>query len=575
MENPEGAHTGIVRLSNGTKIHPFLLKILQKRGLLKQREIIEFLEPKLSALPDPNLIQDMDKAVDLIVSALEKEMSIVIWGDYDVDGTTATALLLRFFTLTGHKDVRYHIPSRLQDGYGLNRKGLKTLAEENDRKKLLITVDNGISSHDEIDFAGELGFSCIVTDHHTPKDKKVSAVAVLNPKQNDCNFPDKNLAGVGVAFYLCIAVRKQLSQNGFYSSRGIQPPNLKQLLDLVALGTIADMVPLDGVNRILVKSGFEVLSSRNSLGITALCDETGIDCNHICSEDVSFQLAPKINAAGRIGSAEKAVELFLAKNNQEAKILAAELVDCNNRRKSINVSELQNAQRIIEKKNLSDRNALIIAGNFHIGVAGIISANITEEYGKPSVVLCLQEDGILKGSARSVPNVNLFECLLDCENLLIGFGGHPMAGGLSMEEKMLTAFSDAFEKAVHNQSKGLVHRSALQAEHDMCVHDLFSDNFLEQLHLLEPFGESNPQLIICDPDINFSQIKPVGVDKSHLRFRFGNGPSGINGVGFNLGKKLALCREKGKKKIYYTPTINSFRGKRNWEIRVLDVESSN
>ncbi len=559
-----------IQLSDGTVVNSFILSILKKRGLRSEIEIKEFLDPKLADLPDPFLMLDMGKAVDILEGAIENGHEIIIWGDYDVDGTTAIAVLYQFLALTGHKEIKYYIPNRLQDGYGLNKKELKNLKNTAFPEQILVTVDNGIASFAEIEYAKELGFTCIVTDHHIPSESRVSADAVVNPKQDSCPFPDKNLAGVGLAFYLVIAVRSRLIKNGYFN-KGRKVPNLKQLLDLVAIGTVADMVPLSGVNRILVKAGLESIASQNNFGISSLCYQTNVSPKHIRSEDISFQLGPKINAVGRLGNAGKAVELFLSENKKDAARLASEMIDANTRRKSKNTADLQIAINMIITEKMDQKSCLVVAGDFHVGVAGIVASNLTEDYGKPSVVLCRQDDGIFKGSARSIPGVNLYKVLEECSAFLLGFGGHKMAGGMSLNESELASFKNQFNSSVHKQSNGVVHIKKSEADCDMKISELFKREILEQLNLLEPFGETNPPLIIRDSCVHFEKISAVGEGKDHLRFIFRDGTEKINGIGFWLGKKIDLCREKRNKEMFYTLTVNSFRGKRTWEVRVIDV----
>ncbi|MBU1232228.1 MAG: single-stranded-DNA-specific exonuclease RecJ [Proteobacteria bacterium] len=562
----------LFRLADGTLLAPFIGSILHQRGIIGQGAMRSFLEPKLQDLPSPFLMKDMQQAVKIIERAISENQEILIWGDYDVDGTTATALLFTFFQALGHKSIRFHIPNRLTEGYGLNRKSLLELSKVTKSKnRVLITVDNGISAFDEVLFAQELGYITIVTDHHTPSQARVSADAVLNVKQQDCNFPDKDLSGVGMAFYLAMGIRSHLGQRNFFKdSKGI--PNLKSLLDLVAIGTIADMVPLLGINRLLVKAGMETIAQGTNHGLTALCRQTNIDSNRIRSEDISFQLAPKINAVGRLGNAKKAVELFLSNTRKEATVLANELVEDNKRRRHISLKEYQKAQKQRIKSGQEDDSSIVVAGGYHVGVAGIVAANLTEEFGKPTVILCECEGDLLKGSARSVPGVNLYQALEECSEVLLTYGGHEMAGGMALEAKKLPVFKKLFDDAVFKQTQGQSYKKSIEADCDLEIAELFTGNMLDQLYLLEPFGEGNPQLNFRDLDARIERISAIGDGKEHLRFSFINGKSRINGVGFGLGNKIKEYRGKGVKEILYTPTINFFKGRSKWEVRVSKVE---
>ena len=351
-----------VKLDGGRPLNPFIEQLLSNRGICGNDNIKTFLEPKLKDLPDPFLLKDMDRAVKLIKDCIDGEFQFLIWGDYDVDGTTATALLLLFFRSIGC-DAVYHIPNRLKDGYGIQKQGLKHITKGRDPlKTLIITVDNGISAHAAVEFAKQSGYKIIVTDHHLPPALKVGADAVINPSQPSCLFPDKTLAGVGVAFYLAMATRSYLVKSGYFKSTS-NIPNLKKLLDLVAIGTVADMVPLKSTNRILVKAGLEALAKKGNIGLTALCKKNSLDISCIRSEDISFQLAPKINAAGRLGEAEKAVELFLSTEKSGAVLLAKQLIANNERRRSINIEDFEKAKIELGNEQKNDIPMLPVLGD--------------------------------------------------------------------------------------------------------------------------------------------------------------------------------------------------------------------
>jgi single-stranded-DNA-specific exonuclease len=559
------------RLGDGTIIDPLIAKILAQRNVNGQESIRKFLHPKLQELPSPHLMKDMELAVTIIGDAVKRGVPILIFGDYDVDGTTATALLILFFQGIGCK-ADYYIPNRLSEGYGLQEKSLRKLSMGSEHtEKVLITVDNGISAHEAVQVAGELGYRTIITDHHTPPSLRVSADAVLNPKQTGCSFPDKNLAGVGVAFYLAMGVRSHLTRSGYFSSQQ-KAPNLKVLLDLVAIGTVADMVPLSGINRTLVKAGLETLALTLNYGLTELCRQTNLDCSYIRSEDISFQLAPKINAAGRLGQADKAIGLFLAKSKKEAREIAGDLVRNNDIRKNININDFDKAQDEVDSSSYGCPNSTIVAGTYHIGVAGIVASNLVEKYHKPSVVLCNQDECVLRGSARSVPGVDLYGALEDCKDVLLGFGGHSMAGGMSLLQSNLENFRKRFDEAVYRQNKGVIAEREHFVDADIQIADLFSRTILFQMHLLEPFGQGNPQPIFRDTVTRLKEITPIGKDKAHLRLSFYNGRTTIKGIAFGLGKLAGKCRSSKAREIHYTPSINFFRGKRSWQARVTKIE---
>lgn len=563
-----------IKLSNGNVLDPFVVNLLGKRGVIGQQAVSTFLEPKLADLPSPFIMKGMSTAVGIIEKAIQEKQNILIWGDYDVDGTTATSLLLKFFEYIGC-NAEYYIPNRLTEGYGLQEKGLIKISKNKDtRNTVLITVDNGISATKAVELAKHLGYKVIITDHHTPPSEEVSADAILNPKQSDCQFPAKNLAGVGVAFYLAMGVRSHLNNKHFFDKTKSKP-NLKLLLDLVAIGTVADMVPLHGINRILVRAGMETLAKKSNEGLTALCRANNLDPGFIRSEDISFQLAPKINAAGRLGDADKAINLFLVKDKKESKGIARDLVKNNELRKNINISDFDKAVHDLKDIDIASRFSIFVSGDYHIGVAGIVASSLVEKYEKTSIVLCKSPNGIYRGSARSVPGIDLHLALEECSELLLGFGGHRMAGGMTIDEEHLVEFMMLFDKMICKQSSGRSEDSEEQIDADIEIAKLFKSSILRQLHLFEPFGQGNPQLIFRDTKASLYDITPIGKDKNHLRLSFGANGQEVNtrikGIAFGFGTYAGDCRIRKEKEIYYTPSMNFFRGKRNWQVRVINI----
>jgi len=567
-------HKDSIRLSDGTELDSFVVRLLGNRGILGQENISKFLEPKLNDLPNPFLMNGMDKAVLIIEQAINEKQPILIWGDYDVDGTTATSLLLKFFATLGC-EAEFYIPNRLSEGYGLKENGLRGITNSNHQNnKVLITVDNGISAHNAVKLASELGYKTIITDHHTPPPIAVAADAILNPGQNTCSFPAKNLAGVGVAFYLAMGIRSHLLKNNFFvESKKI--PNLKELLDLVTVGTIADMVPLHGINRILVRAGMETMSRQENKGLTALCRACNLDPGFIRSEDISFQIAPKINAAGRLGDANKAVNLFLAKTKKEGREIAKDLVNKNESRKNINISDFDKAIHDIESSIPSSDYSVIVNGKYHIGVAGIVASNLVEKYKKPSFVLCKDSNGGYRGSGRSIPGIDLYLALESCSKVLLNFGGHKMAGGLSIQAKNIHIFKELFDLSICNQSGGKFIDSTDTVDAEIEIIKLFKKSILRQLYLFEPFGQGNPQLIFRDTKPRFLEITPIGKDKNHLRIRFSGKDNSKNhtvkGIAFGFGAFADKCLTANDTEVLYSPSINFFRGKRSWQARVTSI----
>jgi single-stranded-DNA-specific exonuclease len=559
-------------LNDGTTINPLIVAMLKKRGISSQEEISKYLEPQLKDLPPPSDMADLQKASILVGDAIINNHPILIWGDYDVDGTTATALLLRFLKAVRHKNTDFHIPNRLVEGYGLQSESLCKIASDKDLdNKILITVDNGISAHKAVEQAKRLGYKVIITDHHTPPEKSVAADAILNPRQVHCNFSGKNLAGVGVAFYLIIGVRGYLQKKNYFN-KTIKTPNLKQFLDLVAIGTVADMVALDETNRILVRAGLETIADKTNPGIYSLCTKMNLDCSFLRSEDISFQIAPKINAAGRLGFAERAVSLLMCNYMSEADSLCDQLIKANEERKNITLNNFSKAINNIKNSFANQKNCIVVSGDFHIGVAGIVASNLVEKYEKPAIVLCKQENGVQKGSARSVEGINLYEALSVCHTLLEGFGGHAMAAGMSLRTENVKQFAVMFDSAVSAQYSNQIEPGVSITEEAISVEKLFKEKVLKQLLLLEPHGVGNPQPIFLDSKVCFTNIKQIGSDKSHLKMDVTSGLSVINSIGFGIGELYQKCQRERPIRFLYSPSLNHFRGKRSWQARIVEIK---
>jgi single-stranded-DNA-specific exonuclease len=563
-----------VFLKDGTPVDRLIVKMLNKRGLHSTKEINRYLEPQLTELPKPELMLDLEKAAAIIGNAIIQKGPILIWGDYDVDGTTATALLLLFFKKLGHKQVEYYIPNRLSEGYGLQSESLEKLSNKKTLENpVLITVDNGISAHSAVKTAKNLGYKIVVTDHHTPPEIKVGANAILNPKQPDCDFPGKNLAGVGVAFYLAIGIRTYLQSKAYFEKR-IPLPNMKQFLDLVAIGTVADMVVLDETNRILVRAGLETVAAKTNPGVEALCVRNNLDSSLLRSEDISFQIAPKINATGRLGNAEMAVRLLTTCSQREADKLCAHLIRSNEIRKSITLNDLSKAIYKIEGLDTSCPHSIVVTGDFNIGVAGIVASNLVDKYNKPTVILCEQRGSVYKGSARSIEGIDLHNILEQCKGSLISFGGHAMAAGMSIKETELHNFKVGFDNAIltMKQNSRVIVPADKQEEVSVCK--LFEERILKQLLLLEPHGPGNPQPVFVDQTSSIEDIRRIGSDKSHLKLTVSSGTSVINAIAFGMGELYEKCTSKHIRQIVYSPATNFFRGKRSWQARVVCIQFS-
>jgi len=568
------------RLAAERKLHPVIVKLLAQRGYQGHNEIVAFLEPRLADLPHPLMMKGMKEAASMVGNAVVNKTPILIWGDYDVDGTTGTALLFSFFQSLG-VNATYIIPNRISHGYGLHHDLLRELAPSNpENGKLLITVDCGISANEEILAAREMGYQVIVTDHHEPPAGSCAAHAVLNPKQANCDFPTEELAGVGVAFYLACGIRLHLRENGFFSSERPEP-DVRELLDLVALGTIADMVPLGQVNRILVKGGIRKIERLSNPGIRAMLTVTGLVngqqriIGNIGTEDISFLLAPMINAAGRLANAQLAVQLLLSRDLNQAMPLAQELLSLNNSRKEISQDVFNRALALRQAQDETG-NCCIIKGAFHSGVIGIVASRLVEALGVPTLLFSEEKDGqgrlLLKGSGRSVPGINLHSALEQCSELLVSYGGHAMAAGMSVLPKKFDAFrsklSNEIKKREYQTDLAKILTIDLEAEID----EITSTACGYQLQLLEPFGPENKSPVFVAKKSRIAEMKTIGSDKAHLIMTLERNGLTSKGIAFNMGSLLNEYHQDETPQIAYSPMVNRYRDKQTWEARVTGIQ---
>lgn len=522
------------------RIPPQLGEILYQRGIATLAELRDFLFPQLSMLPGPDSMQGMDRAVACIVELCGSGKPIFIHGDYDVDGITATALLVAFFRETGMGAVHWYIPNRLEEKYGLSKSSIDRLTALHDCRRggVLITVDCGISAVEEVAYARSLGLQVIVTDHHEPQKLLPEADAILNPKQAGCAFPFSQLSGAGVAFFLAMALRRAMTARDFFAAGNA--PNLKKYLDLVALGTVADVVPLVGINRILVRAGLEVLSAKDRYGVFSLCENCGLRDLPVQAEDIAFKLAPRINAAGRLGQPHHGVNLLLATSREQARNSARILEELNSERKRLELETLDNVLEKCEVQSQVGWSGLsVYDGKCHPGVAGILASRIVERFNKPAIVFtdASRNDAgqFIKGSGRSVPGTNLFEVLQRCSPWIEQFGGHAMAVGLTIAKADLDSFAMAF----HEQIMGLKTligekgESRIRADYHVQESSLLTEDFFRAMQLLQPCGEGNPEPVFLMTGARIFQPRNL---KGHLGFQIRPGCNGetVSGIGFHL-----------------------------------------
>ncbi len=550
------------------QIHPTIKEHLRRQGFTTDQDIHHFLFPMLADLPSPFLMKDMERAADLVAEAIHEQASIIIWGDYDVDGITATALLLLFFKKLSIA-VDYHIPNRLSEGYGLNKEIISEIAERNKGRKLLITVDCGISNQDEIAHAQSLGFTVVVSDHHQPPEKEVKADAVLNPKQRSCDFPYKELSGVGVAFYFASAIRSKLRNIKDVLSKTCEF-NMKSFMGLVMLGTIADLVPLTGINRILVRAGMESLVHDPIDGIIALLETLGLSKANLNAETISFQIAPVINAAGRLGDPDIALKT-LTGTGSEAKRFARNLVTLNSRRKKIGTENLETALAICRSMTTEGLKALVIKGVFHEGLLGITASRLVEKYNVPALVCCSdKKNAYLKGSARAPENFDLYSVLSSCSRFLVKFGGHRAAAGFSMRSEHFAAFAKTFNDLAALEFFNKQHHNSTLARKFLTlpVSEAFNPELLENLAQLEPLGEGNPKPIFVDADVRFVSKKHFGTNGEHIRGMLRGRFENIPFIGFNVGRNLIGYNENDEISITYSHMMDTYNNSTSWKVRI-------
>ena len=509
-------------------ISPITAQILINRGHVEPEEIYNFLNVNLNSLTHPYKMLNLEKAAERVIDAILKNEKIGIFGDYDVDGITSTAVLINFFNEIGYKNYTYHIPTR-EEGYGLNNKTIKRFHDNN--VKLIITVDCGIQNFSEVDYANSLGIDVIITDHHEPSEILPGAFAVINPKQRDCNFPFKDLAGVGIAFYLIMGLRIKLREKGIIKDN----VNLLKYLDLVAIGTIADICPLVYENRIFVKFGLNQIKNSQRPGIRALRQLCYLENKDINYWDVGFKIAPRLNAAGRISNPMKALELLIIDNYSRALQLSNELNKNNQERQKIEEKILQDAIKLIEKnEKFKHRKSIVLySDSWHEGVIGIVSSKLVEKYYKPTILISFSGD-YGKGSARSIKDFDIFNGIKMCEELLESFGGHKLAGGLMIKRDRILDFVEAFEKIVERTTTKEHFIKKIYIDKIVNLNEIDGE-LISELSKLSPFGPSNEEPLLFANDILVSGIKNFGMN--HLLLQVEKNNIAFEAIGFNIANK--------------------------------------
>jgi single-stranded-DNA-specific exonuclease len=553
---------GAARLASALGLHPLAARVLAARGHADPAAAEAFLAARLQDLPDPFTMKGMDAAVARLVRAVEEGERIACYGDYDVDGVTSTTLLAGFLRASG-ADVVTYVPHRLVEGYGLNVAAVEKLASQGVR--LLVTLDCGITSAPEVRAATALGLDAVVVDHHTVPVELPAAAAILNPHQPGCGYPSKDLAAVGVTFALVMALRKALRARGRFGERRPEP-NLKDALDLVALGTVADVVSLVGANRILVRAGLEVLATSRRPGVRALKRVAGIpEGVPVGAGQVGFRLAPRINAAGRLDDAGRGVRLLLSADPAEAEALASELDRENQARQEIERRILAEAIEDAGARVREGVRGLVLARDgWHAGVVGIVASRIVERFHRPAVLVALADEGG-KGSGRSIEGFHLHDALSACASHLARFGGHRHAAGVTVDRDRLPAFRAAFEEhaAARLSDEDLVPRCRIDA---WVEQGEVTERAAEDLARLGPFGAGHPEPVFALRGAP-TKARTVGANGAHLKLGLG----GLDAIGFGMGDRIAACG--GALEAAFSIGFDEWDGTRRLQLKLRDVRA--
>lgn len=544
-------------------ISPIISRIIMSREICDPDVVRRYLSPSLQDLHNPFLMQDMKKAVDRLILAVYRNEKVVVYGDYDADGITSVVVLIHFLRAI-YPGATYHIPDRITEGYGLNRGAVERFRSQG--VGLIVTVDCGISDHDAVAYARELGMDTIILDHHELSDTLPAAAAAVNPKRADCRFPFKHLAAVGIVFNFLIAMRGALRREGFW--RNDAYPNLREYLDLVALGTIGDIVPLVDENRIFVKIGLALISEERRIGLRALKQVSGMEHQVIDSSKASFALIPRINAAGRIASAGEAAELLLSENPDQAEELARKLDGFNRKRQAMEKVIFNEILEKVEKGiAVGESGPLVFASpHWHPGILGIVASKLVDRFGRPAILISLK-DGVGKGSGRSVSDFNIFEGLKRCQGHLLSYGGHHYAAGISIREEDIDPFSKLLREIVSENGPDPDFAACTTIDAQCGLMDI-THELLSQIEQLAPFGSRNPEPVLCVR--NVSVASPSIVGNNHLKMRVSHDGVFRNSIWFSSGQYLPEL-SAAVLDIVFTPQINTWNGNADIQLKMRDV----
>lgn len=550
-----------IAMANRLEIPPLLAMMLDIRGITKEEDVINFLQEN-KEFSDPFLMKDMDKAVERITTAVENGEKICIYGDYDADGVTSTSLLYSYLRDSLGADVMFYIPTRTGEGYGMNKGAVDKIHSQG--VTLIITVDNGISAREEIDYANSLGIDTVITDHHMPSGAIPKAVAVVNAHQKDDKSPFKDFSGVGVAFKLVMAIEGEYADVDSL---------LENFSDIATLGTIGDIVPLVGENRTLVKNGLRHIQNSDRIGINAMKQESGIAEKEINSSNVAFTLVPRINAGGRLGSSEKSVNLLLTEDEDEAVTIADKLGMDNRERQSIEKEILASIDEEVRRTpNIVNDKILVFAGKgWHQGVVGIVASRIKDIYDKPTIIIGIDDDGVARGSGRSVEDFSLCDAVFACSEHLTHYGGHPMAVGISLEKEKI----NDFRKAINAYCKDIkMPYNILHIDCKLNPNQL-DLSILDSLSYIEPCGASNPSPIFGLYNMTVIATKEMGNGK-HMRITLsrGQGQVPVYAVYFNHNFQSCSYRNGDIVDVAVSLDRNIYNGQENLSVIIKDIKYS-
>lgn len=559
--------------SLSSDLHPVIDRIYRGRNIAN----LDDLENGLKGLTHFNVLKGMPQAAQILADAVVQNKRIIIVGDFDADGATSTSVCILALRAMGYQNVDFLVPNRFDFGYGLSVPIVDEAAKQ--RAEVIVTVDNGISCIDGVTHAKSLGMQVVVTDHHLPGDVLPPADAIVNPNQPGCEFPSKNLAGVGVAFYIMLALKAELQQQGHFEKAGVAPPNLASLLDIVAVGTVADVVVLDKNNRILVHQGLQrIRAGKCRPGIKALVEVANRDCAHLTSTDLGFVVGPRLNAAGRLDDMSQGIACLLEDETIQARMIAAELDALNKERREIETGMKAQAETVLEQMALDEGDmpsALVVyREDFHQGVIGIVAGRLKEKYLKPVIAFAHQDDEIIKGSARSIPGVHIRDVLDEVNTRYPGviekFGGHAMAAGLSLPVAKLQDFEQAFVDIARAHMAKLDGNHALLSDGDLSSKELCLP-FAHLLRQAGPFGQGFESPLF---DGEFALLDQRLVGQKHLKMVLkSDGANEVDAIAFNVDLHSWPNAMVKRVHIAYRLDINVFRGQETVQLIVEQIEA--